>query len=63
MAVSAVVISVVLGTSVVVVVVEVGEYFLGLKFLGGLRNLGRWMEGWITVLSSGRFGFRGAGPL
>ena len=64
MTVSAVVVSVVLDTSVVVEVVgEVGEYFLGLKFLGGLLNLGRCMEGWMTVLSSGRFGFLGAGPL
>ena len=63
-AVSAVVVSVVLGASVVVEVeLVVGEYCLGLKFLGGLLNLGRCMEGWMTVLSSGRFGFRGAGPL
>ena len=44
-AVSGVVVSVVVGISVVVVVVVMGEYFLGLKFLGGLRNLGLWMEG------------------
>ena len=51
MAVSAVLVSVVVGSSVVVVEMVVGEKFLCLKFLGGLRNLGRWMEGWIMVSS------------
>ena len=59
--VSGVVVSVVLGTAVVEL--ELEEYCLGLKFLGGLLHLGRWMEGWITVWSRGSRGFLGGGPL
>ena len=61
--VSGVVVSVVLGTAVVEVELEEGEYCLGLKFLGGLLHLGLWMEGWITVWSRGSRGFLGGGPL
>ena len=42
------------------VVVVVGRGFkLGLKFLGGLLNLGLILEGCMIVLSIGRFGFLG----
>ena len=61
--VSAVVTSVVVDSSVVELT-ELGVVIgLGLKFLGGLLNLGLCMEGWITVLSRGRLGFLGGGPL
>ena len=35
----------------------------GLKFLGGLRKRKRLTDGWMTVSSKGRRGFRGGGPL
>ena len=66
---------VVVGAGVVVVVVGAGVGLVGiiwglrcwlnggLKFLGGLRKRKRLTDGWMTVSSKGRRGFRGGGPL